>query len=70
MSTPAGHPQNMTTEIPSTAVGNARGISRRVSRYFLPLKSFLTIIHAIGMPTMISTTVTMNARLNEFQMAP
>ena len=67
---PSGAPQNMTTDIPRTAVGNARGMSSRVSSHFLPLKSLRTMIHAIGSPTRMSMTVTMNAMLNEFHTAP
>ena len=65
MSTPSGAPQNMRTESPRTAVGNARGMSRSVSRKFFPLKFFLTIIQAMGRPAMMSKTVTTNARPNE-----
>ncbi len=70
MVTPSGAPQNMTTEIPRTAVGKARGRSRSVSSHLFPLKSLRTMIHAIGSPTRMSTTVTRNAMLNEFQTAP
>ena len=67
---PAGTPQKMTTDIPRTAVGKARGTSMMASRYFLPLMRFLTSIHAMGSPTRMSTMVTMNAMLNEFHTAP
>ena len=60
----------MTTEIPRTAVGKARGMSSRVSSHFLPLKSLRTMIHAMGRPTTMSIMVTMNAMLNELQTAP
>ncbi len=70
MVTPSGAPQNMTTDIPSTAVGNARGRSRSVSSHLFPLKSLRTMIQAIGSPTRMSTIVTRNAMLNEFHTAP
>ena len=60
----------MTTDIPRTAVGNARGMSRRVSSHLLPLKSLRTMIQAMGRPTTMSIRVTMKAMLNEFQTAP
>ncbi len=51
-------------------MGNARGMSIRVSTYLLPGKFFLTISHAIGIPTITSMIVTMNAMLNELPTAP
>ena len=60
----------MTTDMPRTAVGKARGMSSRVSSHFLPLKSLRTIIQAIGRPMTTSITVTMSAMVNEFHTAP
>ena len=66
---PSGEIQNMTTEMPSTAVGNARGMSSSVSSHLLPWKFLRTMIHAIGSPTRMSMIVTMKAMLNELNTA-
>lgn len=49
-SIPLGEIQNITTDIPMTAVGNASGMSRRVSSHFFPRKFLWTIIHAMANP--------------------
>jgi hypothetical protein len=56
--------------MPTAAVGNARGMSIRVSRYLFPLKLLLTSIHAIGRPTTMSRIVTIRAMLKELDTAP
>lgn len=67
---PSGAHQNMITDRPRTAVGKANGMSRRVSRAFLPLNSFLTMTHAMGRPAATSIAVTMSAIEKELATAP
>ena len=66
---PSGDIQNITTDMPRTAVGNASGMSRSVSSHFFPGKSLRTMIHAIGRPTRMSMTVTIRAMLKELKTA-